>query len=377
MYFRSNGTTDTYLGGSYNNMPEVTIANPQGSDNDYGLDGLGNYEESFGQTSIVHWTKMGLWSVKLKWTDTAYTKDLFYFCHVHDNMSGRIKLLKSDNTVYQSEDDPPLGYDYEKLSDWDASCGTNNLKSYAKNPMCTVSNYLCQSGVSTVDTDNEDSARRLSIDAERRLMSNAKSLKFDECLAVMDCAMHHDMKVYSHPTNPAATFVHQMIPHHINAINMAKSLLALDYLKCDENARRRELLGDNSKWKYQRKRALASNGAIEDEFASSGSSCEMIDMLKSIVNDQNAQVTMMRNFLKKAEMNPESQRCPASTDVGLTDTPVPFFILLGVLSAIITMTLAACKAYQFGMVDGREYEYDRLSGGDGGEGSGVMMRQIS
>lgn len=37
----------------------------------------------------------------------------------------------------------------------------------------------------------------------------------------------------AHPTNPAATFMYQMIPHHINAINMAKSLLNLDYLKCN------------------------------------------------------------------------------------------------------------------------------------------------
>ena len=60
----------------------------------------------------------------------------------------------------------------------------------------------------------------------------------------------------------------------------------------------------------------------------------------------------------------------------MTDTPVPFFILLGVLSALVAMSLFACKAYQWGMVEGREYEYDRLAGGEKGIG-GVSMREMS
>jgi len=388
MYFLNSTTThvDTYLGGNYTNMPELVKANRQGLDNDFGLDGLGKYEESFGQTSLDHWIAMGLWSVKFKWTDTDYTKDLFYFCHVHDNMSGRIKMLKADGSgVVQTANDPPLGYEYESVSAWDASCGTNHLESYAHDSQCAVTNYLCQQGVSSVDTDNEDKSRRLSIDAERRLAANTKSRKFDECLAAMDCAMHHDMKRYSHPTNPAATFMYQMLPHHINAINMAKSLLALDYLKCDEAeeaARLRRALQEDvanakavrgDKWRYQRKRALSNNGAAEDEYAMSGSNCQMIKMLKSIVNDQNAQVTMMRQWLSKAELAPEADRCP-NIQPALTDTPIPFFILLGGLSALVAMALMGCKAYQWGMVEGREYEYSRLAGNDT---KGISMRTLS
>jgi len=380
MYFLNDSATgvDTYLGGNYSNMPEVQKPN-KGHTGDFGLDGFGKYEESFGQTSLVHWIAMGRWSVKFKWTDAAYTKDLFYFCHVHDNMSGRIKLLKADGSggVVQSADDPPLGYSYDSVGEWDASCGTNHLEHYAadQDSMCAVTNYLCQQGVSAEDTDNEDKSRRLSIDTERRLEANSKSRKFDECLAAMDCAMHHDMKRYSHPTNPAATFVYQMIPHHINAINMAKSLLAMDFLKCDEANRRRlaTAAGGEStdKWRYQRKRALANNGAAEDEYASSDMDCEMIEMLQSIVNDQNAQITFMRKYLTGSELAPEAERCP-NVQPAITDTPVPFFILLGVLSALVAMTLSACRAYQWGMVEGREYEYGRLAGND----KGVAMSEM-
>jgi len=379
MYFLNATATgvDTYLGGNYTNMPELVKANKDGDDNDFGLDGIGKYEESFSQTSLDHWTAMGHWSAKLKWTDTAYTKDLFYFCHIHDNMSGRIKLLKADgsNDVVQYADDPPLGYKYESVSAWDASCGTNHLDHFAHNPMCAVTNYLCQQGVDTTDNDNEDKSRRLSIEVERRLAANTKSRKFDECLAAMDCAMHHDMKRYSHPTNPAATFVYQMIPHHINAINMAKSLLSLNYLECDEAEEaarlRRALQQDQGvgiggteredKWRYQRKRALASNGAVEDEYAMAGSNCQMITMLKSIINDQNAQVTMMRQWLAKADMAQEAEICPV-VEAAITDTPIPFFILLGLLSGLVALSLVACKTYQWGLVEGREYEYGRLSG---------------
>jgi hypothetical protein len=274
------------------------------------------------------------------------------------------------------------------VSAWDASCGTNHLESYAQDPKCAVTNYLCQQGVSTVDTDNEDKSRRLSIDAERRLSANAVSKKFDGCLAAMDCAMHHDMKRFSHPTNPAATFMYQMLPHHINAINMAKSLLALNYLKCDEAeeaARLRRVLQEDvaananegrgairgDKWRYQRKRALANNGAAEDEYAMAGSNCAMISMLKTIVNDQNAQVNMMKQWLAKAEFAAEAERCP-NIQPALTDTSIPFFILLGGLSALVAMVLASCKAYQWGMVEGREYQYSLLAGN-----GGISMRTLS
>jgi len=64
------------------------------------------------------------WSVKLTLNDSTYIKDIFYFCHIHNNMSGRIKMVDVAGAVLQVADTPVLGYTYEVPSVSDASCGT-------------------------------------------------------------------------------------------------------------------------------------------------------------------------------------------------------------------------------------------------------------
>merc|ERR1712216_1089115 len=64
--------------------------------------------------------------------------------------------------------------------------------------------------------------------------------------------------------NPVVTFVHQMIPHHENAINMAKALMMEDQFDCSE----------------------------EKE-----SDCDMESVLWSIVNEQNHQIATMSSYL--------------------------------------------------------------------------------
>jgi len=54
---------------------------------------------------------------------------------------------------------------------------------------------------------------------------NDASAKFNTCLKAVDCKMEHQMRVTPHLTSRIATFMHQMIPHHENAVNMAKTLL--------------------------------------------------------------------------------------------------------------------------------------------------------
>jgi len=51
------------------------------------------------------------------------------------------------------------------------------------------------------------------------------STKFNTCLKAADCKMEHQMRVTPHSTSRIATFMFQMIPHHENAVNMAKALL--------------------------------------------------------------------------------------------------------------------------------------------------------
>ena len=50
------------------------------------------------------------------------------------------------------------------------------------------------------------------------------SSKFAGCLAAIDCKMIKEMSVAVR-TDKIATFMEQMIPHHVNAVNMAKLLL--------------------------------------------------------------------------------------------------------------------------------------------------------
>lgn len=54
---------------------------------------------------------------------------------------------------------------------------------------------------------------------------NDASTKFNTCLKAVDCNMEHQMRVTPHSTSRIATFMQQMIPHHVNAVNMAKALL--------------------------------------------------------------------------------------------------------------------------------------------------------
>ncbi|GMH84571.1 hypothetical protein TL16_g09964 [Triparma laevis f. inornata] len=41
----------------------------------------------------------------------------------------------------------------------------------------------------------------------------------------MDCAMQFNMIIVPNATDPIVTFVHSMVPHHINAIQMCKTLM--------------------------------------------------------------------------------------------------------------------------------------------------------
>jgi len=74
------------------------------------------------------------------------------------------------------------------------------------------------------------------------------------------------MRSNLHPTNPVVTFVHQMIPHHKNAINMAKALMTEDTLSCSD---------------------------------AKESDCDMENVLWAIVNEQNHQIATMSSWLEE------------------------------------------------------------------------------
>jgi uncharacterized protein (DUF305 family) len=214
-----------FVGGTY----DQTTA---GNDGDFGLDA---YEPEFFYERD-DWLAAGTYSVKLTITDTTFTDDIFYFCHIHNEMSGRMKIVDSAGAKVSSTDTPELGYSYAVPSSYDASCGTYDVSDYQTDEGMCDDTFVCDtSGTSLTD--------------------------YAACLNAMDCHQQYNMKSYIASTDPVVTFCHQMIPHHQNAVNMAKLLM------------------------YQ-------NSLTDDD-----SDAEVAGMLWAIINVQNYQINIMNNWL--------------------------------------------------------------------------------
>merc|ERR1740115_322226 len=147
-------------------------------------------------------------------------KDFFYFCHIHGGMSGRIKVVAGTDatkdkatavTFLNGENDSKAGTpkffpatDVEyyhpdgAATGLDLQCGTNGIDEYSSSktePKCHDT-FVCDIG------DNA----------------------YGKCLDAMDCYMATHMRTALHE-KPVVNFFEQMIPHHINAVNMAKAPL--------------------------------------------------------------------------------------------------------------------------------------------------------
>jgi hypothetical protein len=193
-----------YLG-SYSKV-ETVVPNSEYSAN-FGLD---EYEAKFFHP-IPEWLGYGDFNVVLKFDDDEFAQDLFYFCHIHQYMSGRIKLLKNGEEI-QHENMPELGYEYEVPSDHDLECGTYGLNAFQI-------------------PDHAECPEQFVCDAENE---SEELQAFAKCIDSMNCAMMAGMSSsVSGDTDEVALFIHQMIPHHQNAVNMAKALLKTKKLQCD------------------------------------------------------------------------------------------------------------------------------------------------
>ena len=201
MYFLG----DRYLG-KYSNNPDVK--NVTTGEDDFGLD---IYEPLF-FLSPGGWTALGTFSVKLRFDEAIqHPSDLFYFCHIHDFMGGRIKLTKNGQLLNDANTPDLVGHDSEPPSDFDKQCGTFDLGRYTlPNPLCP-SRFVCFQG------DEPQEIR-----------------DFSRCIDAMNCHQLSGMTTGIKAQSPAALFIHQMIPHHQNAVNMAKALLKTGTLQCDD-----------------------------------------------------------------------------------------------------------------------------------------------
>ena len=92
----------------------------------------------------------------------------------------------------------------------------------------------------------------------------------------MNCAMTVGMTSNIHMVSSIALFIHQMIPHHQNAVNMCKSLMKTGDIECSD-------MGVDE----------------EDE------SCIMRRMCYEIINGQNYQIQTMRGVLESLNYDPE------------------------------------------------------------------------
>lgn len=171
-------------------------------------------------------------------------------------MSGRIKLLDSDGNVINTEGDiPEIKYPYDQQSSFDESCGTYGLEQYqVPNPMCP-SHFACLGGGVTSNTDAVS--------------------QYVKCYDAINCHMIAGMTTGFTTSDPIALFIYQMIPHHQNAVNMAKNLLLSNAVVCDD---------------------LSNPEENED--------CTLQAILRGIINSQNYQVQQMRSYLSSNNLPP-------------------------------------------------------------------------
>ena len=179
-------------------------------------------------------------------------------------MTGRIKLFKDGKPL--SEDDmPAIEYEYDQVDEFDEECGTYGLSAFQLPHQECPERFVCD-----VPQDNVELAQ------------------FSSCLDSMNCAMMVGMTTsVSEPDGEVALFIHQMIPHHQNAVNMAKALLKTGTLSC------------------------ADYTDETDDYA-----LEVI--LREIINSQNHQIQGMRSILDSKNLPPDNDCKVKISDVPYT-----------------------------------------------------------
>lgn len=189
---------DTYLG-HYSNNPSLT-GNTTKHEEDFGLD---VYEPLFFRNPH-EWTQFGEFNIKFRFDDPEINRDMFYFCHIHEFMGGRIKVTQNGRVLVPL-DIPSLGfkYDYETdiISEFDHQCGTYALGEFQlPNPKCP-DRFVCG-----LDDDPAIVGKSGGVDPGVK--------QFAQCIDAMNCHMLSGMTTGIKAMDERALFVHQMIPHH-------------------------------------------------------------------------------------------------------------------------------------------------------------------
>jgi len=194
--------------------------------------------------------------IELTITEATVATSLVYFCHIHNKMSGLLLIDGGTGPSVQNLYSPHVP------SAFDASCGTHMAEQYgaATGAFCPEMVFLC----------------------------GTASDAFSDCMTAIDCKMNYEMSISNIEENPVVTFMHQMIPHHQNAVNMARILL-----------KKSATFGDSS---------LGVDIAGEP-----GEYDGFVYMLMDMVNTQNYQISEMRKWLLENSYSEVGAACGTPT----------------------------------------------------------------
>jgi len=236
----------------------------------YGIDGVFETYEDWnnGETGGLDVYEPAFKVPQEQWSEHKYavrftvplesaSETLFYFCHIHKGMSGMIRVtdpVENKNELVQPF--YPNKY-YTQHSEFDTICGTSQVSKFHhdKQYYCPNMNFLCHNNHNPV---------------------------FSLCMEAIDCKMNYEMRVEEHP-NPLVVFMHQMIPHHENAVNMARIAL---------------------------KHAQESQGYDDSEI-------DVPALLRDIINTQNMQIQDMETWLERYGQENPQYCAPALKDFSL------------------------------------------------------------
>jgi len=217
-----------------------------------------------------------------------------YFCLIHAGMEGSIKMLQNGEPIESTKvGDSALqeiksswGSYVDSRSDFDKECGTYGLGQFQlPNPLCP-DHFICgtdgvtdelQHFSACLEAANCAVSTLLVVDTLQRFEKSAPKLKLLTSV-FLPAQMMSGMTTGVKATQDSALFIHQMIPHHQNAVNTAKTLLKTGNLLCPD---------------------------LTDQ---TNPQCVLEGILREIVAGQNHQIQMMRRFLSDHQY-PQEDNC--------------------------------------------------------------------
>jgi len=197
-------------------------------------------------------------------------------------MSGRIKLIDADGNKLSEDNLPAIPYEYDVIQPFDDSCGSFGLEQWQlPHPQCPTE-FVCGADALPSTTPTEGA------------MSDQT---YAHCTDSMNCAMLNGMTtnyggdgdLQQGGTDDIVLFMRQMIPHHQNAVNMAKALLKSNTAVCSD---------------------------IDPDDDSVG--CIMEPMIRGIINGQNHQIQTMRGMLERMGVTEWTSDCLIKSATGET-----------------------------------------------------------